>query len=85
MRYREAKKNSYMLLSNETIFKTATIRTVNILSGTYESKIAEDDFYVAAEIFIDLNLAPQERQLQIQTIIETFKDELKKAEAELAK
>jgi hypothetical protein len=44
-----------------------------------------DNFYVAAEIFIDLNLPPQERQLQIQTIIETFERELKKAEAESAK
>jgi hypothetical protein len=52
------------------------IRTIG--GGIYE--IQE---YVAAEIFLDLNLPSEERKFEVQAIIDTLEAEVKKAEAEL--
>jgi len=85
MRYTKITKNSARFMSDERVFSKAITRAVNTLSSVYESKIAEDDFFAAAEIFIDLNCPPQERYLQMQKVIETFEAELKAAEKELLK
>ena len=76
MRYKRNTKNSVRMLSDETSGMKTIVATVQELVA-YESKLSEDGYFTAAEIYLDLNLAQEERDAQIKEIQDTFDRYLK--------
>lgn len=75
MFFTENKKTSVRFFGNDDASMKAIVKTCNDLSSAYEFKLIEG-FVTVAEVFLDTNLAPQERTVQIKKVHDTFKKNL---------
>ena len=79
MKFWQRTKSSFRILTDEEPVKAAIKSTLIRIDGSYAFKVVVD-FFTAAEIYIECNLAPQERQKQMGEVVSVFEEELKIAE-----